>query len=120
MLATAGTVAGATVSVTFCTTPLHVAVIVAWAGALICDVVMVKVCVVAPFGTVMEEGTWTAAVLLLERVTDWPFFTAAVLIETVPVRLLPAVTLEELMLSRFVYVPEGDVTDNDFVMVVAE
>jgi hypothetical protein len=56
------------------------------------DVVIVNVALVAPAAIVTLAGTWTADVLLLDRVTTAPPMGAFPLRVTVPVELLPPTT----------------------------
>ena len=62
-------------------------------------VVTVKVALVAPAGTVTLAGTVAAAVLLLASVTTIPPLGAGPLRVTVPVEVLPPVTLVGLRLT---------------------
>ncbi len=59
-------------------------------------VVIVKVALVAPSGTVTVEGTGATVVLLLDSVTDAPPLGAGPFSVTVPVELFPPVTLDGL------------------------
>ena len=59
-----------------------------------------KFALVAPAGTVTLEGTVATAMLLLESVTVAPPAGAAALRVTVPVEVLPAVTLLGLRLTE--------------------
>jgi hypothetical protein len=75
-----------------CVSPPDVAVSVAVCAVLTADTVAVKLAVVAPAATVTVEGTATA-VLLLNRLTDWPPVPAAVFNVTVHVSV-PALAID--------------------------
>jgi hypothetical protein len=86
---------GVTVSVAVRTTPPALAVILTGVEEVTAEVVIGNVAVVAPAGTVTPAGT-VAVPLLLDSATAKPPAGAADVSLTVPVALLPPVTLDGL------------------------
>ena len=92
--------AGETVNNAVCDAPPKVAVIVTLVEADTEDVVMVKVVPVLPAGTVTDEGTVAAGLLLLSATATPPAGTGALKV-TVPVEFAPPITLAGFKLSEF-------------------
>jgi len=74
-------------------------VIVADVSALTAKVVRLKLADVWPAGTLTIPGALATPALLVDNVTDMPPEGAGALKNTVPVALVPPVTLVGLMLS---------------------